>query len=145
MLPKLVRPAFWPVMVYIFAYTGTTVIGAVAVLTPFGQDQARIFLPDFAPEQMQTLGSALYLAVLFAPLLVVPAFALIGLRAGDVLLRGFPQFKVADPDTRTLYCLMAIFVGWCLYKLAATGYLVPDVLLDQSKSCADRIIRRVEL
>jgi hypothetical protein len=145
MLPKLVRTAFWPVTVYIFAYTGTTVIGAIAVLTPFGQDQARIFLPDFAPERMQTLGSALYLAVLFAPLLVVPAFALIGLRAGDVLSRGFPQFKVADPSTRTLYGLMAIFVGWCLYKLAVTGYLVPDVMLDQSKTCADRIIRRVEL
>jgi hypothetical protein len=132
MLSKLAQPAFWPVIVYIFAYTGTTVIGAVAVLTPFGQEQAKIFLPDFAPERMHTLGSALYFAVLFGPLLMVPAFALGGLRLGDALLRGFPRLKVADPGTHMLYGLMAIFAGWCFYKLAATGYLVPDVMLDQS-------------
>ena len=144
-LSKLAQPAFWPIIVYICAYTATTVIGAVAVLTPFGQEQARIFLPEFAPERMPTLGSPLYLAVLFGPLLVVPAFALIGQRVGDALLGGFPRLKVADPGTRTLYGLMAIFVGWCLYKLAATGYLIPDVMFDQTKTCTDRITRRVEL
>ncbi len=145
MLSWLAQPVFWPVIVYICAYTGTTVIGAVGVLTPYGLEQAKIFLPEFAPDRMQTFGSALYLAVLFGPLLVVPAFALIGQRAGKVLLRGFPQYKVADPGTRTLDGLMAIFVGWCVYKLAATGYLIPDVMLDQTKTCTDRIIRRVEL
>ena len=144
-LSTLAQPAFWPVIVYICAYIGTTVIGAVAVLTPFGQEQAKSFLPDFAPERMQSLGSVLYLVVLFGPLLVVPVFALIGLRAGDALLGVFPRLKVSDPGTRTLYGLMAIFAGWCLYKLAATGYLVPDVMLDQSKTCDDRITRRVEL
>ena len=145
MLSKLAQPALWPVIVYICAYISTTVIGAVAVLTSFGQEQARIFLPEFAPEQMPTLGSPLYLAVLFGPLLVVPAFALIGLRVGDTLWGGGPRLKVADPGTRTLYGLMAIFVGWCLYKLGATGYLIPDFMLDQTKTCADRITRRVEL
>jgi len=144
-LSKLAQPACWPAIVYVCAYTGTTVIGAVAVLTPFGQEQAKIFLPDFAPERMHTLGSAFYLAVLFGPLLMVPTFALIGVRAGEALIRGFPRFKVADPGTGTLYGLMAIFVGWCLYKLAATHSLIPDVLLDQTKTCSDRIIRRVEL
>ena len=144
-MSRLAQPAFWPVIVYICAYTSTTVIGAVGVLTPYGLEQAKIFLPDFAPDRMQTFGSALYLAVLFGPLLLVPASAMIGLRAGDVLLRGFPQFKIADPETRTLDALMAIFVGWCVYKLAATGYLIPDVMLDQTKTCTDRITRRVEL
>ena len=142
---KLAQPSLWPAIIYICSYIGTTVIGAVAVLTPFGQEQAKIFLPDFAPERMQTFGSPLYLALLFGPLLVVPAFVLVGLRAGNALLGGFPQLKVADPSTRVLYGLMAIFAGWCLYKLAATNYLVPDVMLDQTKTCTDRIIRRVKL
>jgi hypothetical protein len=144
-LARLAQPASLPVIAYLCAYIGTSVLGAAVLLTEFGEAQAKIFLPDFEPAQMRTFGSALYLALLFLPLVVVPAFALVGLRAGDDAIRRLPQFKITDPSTGMLYGLLAIFAGWCFYKIATTGYLVPDLLFDRSKHCDDRIVRRVEL
>jgi hypothetical protein len=145
MVAKLLQPSAIPIVTYLCAYFGTSVLGAAVLLTPFGQAQAKIFLPDFDPARMQTFGSALYLTMLFAPLLLVPAFALVGLRASDRAMRRLPQFKITDPSTGMLYALMAIFAGWCFYKLAAAGHLYPDLLFDRSKLCTDRITRRVEL
>jgi hypothetical protein len=145
MVAKLLQPSAIPIITYLCAYFGTSVLGAAVLLTPFGQAQAKIFLPDFDPAQMQTFGSALYLTMLFAPLLLVPAFALVGLRASDRAICRLPQFKIADPSTGMLYAFMGIFAGWCFYKLAAAGHLYPDLLFDRSKLCTDRITRRVEL
>jgi hypothetical protein len=134
-----------PVITYLCAYIGTSVLGAAFLLTEFGQSQAKIFLPSFEPAQMRTFGSALYLAVLLAPVLVVPAFALIGLRAGDNAVRYIGKFKIADPSTGMLYALMVVFSGWCFYKVVATGYPIPELLIDRSKGCDARIVRRIEL
>lgn len=134
-----------PVITYLCAYVGTSVVGATVLLTEFGQAQAKIFLPHFEPAQMQTFGSARYLAVLLAPILVVPAFAFVGLRAGDSAIKYTRGFKIADPSTGLLYALMAVFAGWCFYKIVATGYPIPELLFDRSKSCDARIVRRIEL
>jgi hypothetical protein len=142
---RFTQPAVLPVITYLCAYIGTSVLGAVVLLTEFGQTQAKIFLPSFEPAQMQTFGSTLYLAVLLAPLVVVPAFAFIGLRAGDRAVRYLPQFKIADPSTGMLYALMVVFSGWCFYKVVTTGYPIPELLFDRTKGCDARIVRRIEL
>lgn len=142
---RSLNPVILPVIVYLLAYVATSILGAAVLLTEFGQRQAQIFLPDFDPDRMQTFGSALYLALLFAPLLLVPAFAVVGLRTGDAAIRRLVHFKIADPSTGMLYALMVVFAGWCFYKVATTGYLVPELIFDRGKTCQDRIIRRVEL
>jgi hypothetical protein len=94
---------------------------------------------------MQTFGSALYLWLLFTPLLLVPVFAVVGMRTGNAAIRRLAHVKIADPNTGLLYALMVVFAGWCFYKVATTGYLVPELIFDRTKTCEDRIIRRVEL
>src|SRR5262245_16276211 len=142
--PRLAHPVVLPLLVYVLAYIGTSILGATLLLTDFGQGQAKIFLLTFDPTRMQTFGSALYLWVLFAPLLLVPVFAAVGVRMGDAVRR-LVHAKIADPSTGLLYALMVMFAGWCLYKIAITGYLIPELILDRTKNCDDRIIRRVEL
>jgi hypothetical protein len=142
---RLTQPVVLPVITYLCAYIGTSVFGAAVLLTEFGQTQAKIFLPSFEPTEMQTFGSTLYLAVLLAPLVIVPAFAFVGLRAGDSAVRYLRQFKIADPSTGMLYALMAIFAGWCFYKVVVTGFPIPELLFDRSKGCDARIVRRIEL
>src|SRR5215467_13906234 len=134
-----------PVITYLCAYVGTCVLGAAILLTEFGQTQAKIFLPNFEPARMQTFGSELYLAVLLAPLLIVPAFAFVGLRAGHGAVRYLRKYKIADPTTGMLYTLMAVFAGWCFYKITTTCYIVPELLFDRTKHCDDRIVMRYEL
>ena len=36
-------------------------------------------------------------------------------------------------------------VGWAVFKLIQTGNIIPDALLDRSKLCDARIVKRVEL
>jgi hypothetical protein len=83
---SLIGP-FMPVVIFIVAYTVTTLIGNILFAWPLGQTIARRFVPDFDAHSFSLFGSAQYWALLALPLVAIPIFATVSEIAATKLIR----------------------------------------------------------
>src|SRR6516162_7196347 len=83
---SLIGP-FMPVVIFIVAYTVTTLIGNILFAWPLGQTIARRFVPDFDAHSFSLFGSAQYWALLALPLVAIPIFATVSESAATKLIR----------------------------------------------------------
>lgn len=137
-----------PVLVYLVAWTATTVVAAVFFVTPGGQEELRKFVFAERLAAMPTLGSEQYHVLLFTPFLVVPFAAIVGARAASWV---FDQLKITKfvssvrTDGATLFVISAFAAAYCFYALWSVSALVPDLLFGANTGYKERILARARL
>jgi hypothetical protein len=142
------KPIRIPLLTYLIAYTGTTVIGAAGLLDDLGLREFKLHQPMFRPEDYPLVGSAIYWALLLAPFLLVPLGTVLGLRAASPnFVDGLAGFVSKDEQSiiPIVYFIVFACAMYCLWKLISTGAYFPDLLFDRALSCNVRLARRTEL
>jgi hypothetical protein len=138
-------PIRWPVAAFLGAWTATTGLSAAYVLLPGGIEALKRFLAWLSPEIGPVAGSLDYAALLLLPYVIVPLAALAGQSATTfVMSPAIRTLRQIDVSRNALLAVMALAVGYCLFKLHQTGHLVPHTLFS-SDNYEDKIRARVEM
>lgn len=125
--------------VFIGAYVLTTFLGAGLAMGDWGRRQMELFHGRSLAEIYAGIDPLLYWTLLVSPLILVPAAAYAGVALGPAERIGPPANR--DWDRIAAWIVPAAFgalAGYCLYRLARIGHLVPGLQGGDGGACLRR-------
>lgn len=138
--------AILPTLIFVVAYGGTTVFAATLYMIPGGDEYLQSRIGPMADGAIAVVGTPIYLALLYLPLVITPFVALATMRLLSPVASRIPlPTKLQAPRISrvVLWALVVFSTGYCLHKLQQFGAL--DLGLISSGSHVEKTIRRMAL
>lgn len=133
-----------PTAVFLISYILTTVLAATIYLLPNGAEYITSRTGPIAQKAYQAIGSPTYLALLYLPVIVVPAISLLTIK---IIRRSSAFNRPLKIDlginTKLLWAIFVISVAFCTYKLSSADAL--DMGVVSSGDYIAKTIRRLNL